>query len=79
MQVERSHTHIDAPKNVIWFLITIPNYFVYVTAVFLSASGEPLGGFVGMLPPPLRKFCKFSFSQVVVVVVVSLKRFLEMV
>ena len=35
MQVERSHTHIDAPENLIWFIITIPNYFVYVTAVFV--------------------------------------------
>ena len=35
MQIEGSHTHIDAPKNLIWFIITIPNYFVYVTAVLV--------------------------------------------
>ena len=33
MQIEGSHTHIDASENLIWFIITMPNYFLYGTVL----------------------------------------------
>lgn len=42
VQIEGSHTHIDASENLIWFISTMPNYFLYGTVlVFIFMWDQP--------------------------------------